>query len=209
MTRRFVLLDRDGTINEEVGYVLRPDELRLLPGAAAAVRELRELGLGLVVVTNQSPVVLTGIRVSNREAARPVSPFGLERLELSYRDYTLALDFAALTYTGAARNRYAYRLEGFDDDWIDAGTRRQARYAHLEPGLYTFRVRAANSDGVWNEEGAAVKLTVLPPSEISSLLNICRRVADSGRSVVLVTHNPDIAARCDRTKHMLDGRFLD
>jgi D-glycero-D-manno-heptose 1,7-bisphosphate phosphatase len=56
MTRRFVLLDRDGTINEEVGYVLRPDELRLLPGAGAALRGLRDLGLGLVVVTNQTPV---------------------------------------------------------------------------------------------------------------------------------------------------------
>ncbi|HET8525508.1 MAG TPA: HAD-IIIA family hydrolase [Actinomycetota bacterium] len=54
--RRFVLLDRDGTINEEIGYVLRPDELRLIPGALDALAELRGLGLGLVVVTNQSPV---------------------------------------------------------------------------------------------------------------------------------------------------------
>ena len=56
MSRRFVLLDRDGTINEEIGYVLRPDELRLIPGALDALAELRGLGLGLVVVTNQSPV---------------------------------------------------------------------------------------------------------------------------------------------------------
>lgn len=53
---RVVLLDRDGTINEEVGYVLAPRDLRLIDGAAAAIRELRELGLGIVVVTNQSPV---------------------------------------------------------------------------------------------------------------------------------------------------------
>ena len=56
MTRRFVVLDRDGTINEEIGYVLRPDELRLIPGALEALAELRGLGLGLVVVTNQSPI---------------------------------------------------------------------------------------------------------------------------------------------------------
>ena len=56
MSRRFVLLDRDGTINEEIGYVLRPEELRLLPGVAEALRELRALGLGFVVVTNQSPI---------------------------------------------------------------------------------------------------------------------------------------------------------
>jgi D-glycero-D-manno-heptose 1,7-bisphosphate phosphatase len=56
VTRRYVLLDRDGTINEEVGYVLRPEELRLLPGALDALRRLRDLDLGLVVVTNQSPI---------------------------------------------------------------------------------------------------------------------------------------------------------
>jgi D-glycero-D-manno-heptose 1,7-bisphosphate phosphatase len=56
VSRRFVLLDRDGTINEEIGYVLRPDELRLIPGAADGIRVLRDLGLGLVVVTNQSPI---------------------------------------------------------------------------------------------------------------------------------------------------------
>jgi D-glycero-D-manno-heptose 1,7-bisphosphate phosphatase len=56
VSRRFVLLDRDGTINEEVGYVLRPDELRLIPGAIEALRELQGLGLGLVVLTNQSPI---------------------------------------------------------------------------------------------------------------------------------------------------------
>jgi D-glycero-D-manno-heptose 1,7-bisphosphate phosphatase len=56
MSRRFVLLDRDGTINEEVDYVLDPDQVRLVPGAARALRELRDLGLGLVVITNQSPI---------------------------------------------------------------------------------------------------------------------------------------------------------
>jgi len=56
VTPRFVLLDRDGTINEEIGYVLRPQELRLIPGSLEALRELQELGLGLVVVTNQSPI---------------------------------------------------------------------------------------------------------------------------------------------------------
>jgi D-glycero-D-manno-heptose 1,7-bisphosphate phosphatase len=56
MSRRFVLVDRDGTINQEIDHVLQPEQLRLIPGAAAALRELRGLGLGIVVVTNQSPV---------------------------------------------------------------------------------------------------------------------------------------------------------
>ncbi len=56
MSRRFVLLDRDGTINVDIDYVLDPGELRLIPGAVAGLKELRDLGLGLVVVTNQSPI---------------------------------------------------------------------------------------------------------------------------------------------------------
>jgi D-glycero-D-manno-heptose 1,7-bisphosphate phosphatase len=56
MTGRFAILDRDGTINEEVGYVLHPAEMRLIPGAGDAIRRLHDLGLGVVVVTNQSPI---------------------------------------------------------------------------------------------------------------------------------------------------------
>jgi D-glycero-D-manno-heptose 1,7-bisphosphate phosphatase len=56
MSRRFAILDRDGTINEEIGYVLHPAEVRLIPGSAEGIRRLRELGLGVVVVTNQSPI---------------------------------------------------------------------------------------------------------------------------------------------------------
>lgn len=56
MTHRYVLVDRDGTINEDVGYVLHPAEMRLIPGAAEGLRRLREIGLGIVVLTNQSPI---------------------------------------------------------------------------------------------------------------------------------------------------------
>jgi len=73
--RRFVLLDRDGTINEEIGYVLRPEELRLIPGALEALCELCDLGLGLVVVTNQSPI-----------ARGTLSPEGLEAIHERLRE---------------------------------------------------------------------------------------------------------------------------
>lgn len=70
MSRRFVLVDRDGTITEELSpaYVLEPDQVRLIPGAARALRELRELGLGIVVVTNQSPVGRGWITIDRLEA---------------------------------------------------------------------------------------------------------------------------------------------
>jgi signal transduction histidine kinase/CheY-like chemotaxis protein/HPt (histidine-containing phosphotransfer) domain-containing protein/streptogramin lyase len=64
--------------------------------------------------------------------------------------------FTALTFRVVERVRFKYRLEGLDSDWVDAGTRRTAEYAHLPPGEYRFRVSACNDDGVWNEEGAEV-----------------------------------------------------
>jgi signal transduction histidine kinase len=59
--------------------------------------------------------------------------------------------------------RFRYRLEGVDSDWVEAGTRRVAYYSHLPPGSYTFNVIAANSDGVWNTQGASVRVVVVPP----------------------------------------------
>jgi signal transduction histidine kinase len=59
--------------------------------------------------------------------------------------------------------RFRYRLEGLDDRWTEAGNRRAANYSYLPPGDYTFRVVAANSDGVWNEAGASLHIVVVPP----------------------------------------------
>jgi signal transduction histidine kinase len=75
----------------------------------------------------------------------------------------LTFEFAALNFVLPHRNRYAYRLEGLDAGWNDAGGRNTATYARIPPGRYTLRVRAANNDGVWNEEGIRLALTVTPP----------------------------------------------
>ncbi len=61
------------------------------------------------------------------------------------------------------RNRYAYKLDGVDRDWIQAGPRTYAAYTHLDAGSYTFHVRASNNDGVWNTEGASITVTIAPP----------------------------------------------
>ena len=74
----------------------------------------------------------------------------------------LALHYAGLSFVAPARVRYRYRLEGFDPSWVDAGTRRIAYYTNIPPGRYTFRVLAANNDGVWNETGATLEIRVLP-----------------------------------------------
>jgi len=73
------------------------------------------------------------------------------------------IQYTALSFINSENLRFKYKLEGLDHDWIDAGTRRTAYFSHVPPGEYTFRVIAANSDGVWNAEGKTLRLTVLPP----------------------------------------------
>jgi signal transduction histidine kinase/ligand-binding sensor domain-containing protein len=70
--------------------------------------------------------------------------------------------FTAINYISTAKNRYRYKLEGFDD-WNDVGDQRMATYTNINPGKYVFRVIASNNDGVWNEEGASIAITILPP----------------------------------------------
>ena len=73
------------------------------------------------------------------------------------------IHYSGLSFINPELVKFKYRLEGLDTDWVDAGTRRTAYYAHLPPGRYYFRVKAANRDGVWNEEGAGIEITVSPP----------------------------------------------
>jgi len=72
------------------------------------------------------------------------------------------LQYTALSLAAPERVQFRYRLAGFDDDWVDAGTRRAAYYTRLPPGDYTFHVTASNNDGVWNETGATLQFTLLP-----------------------------------------------
>ena len=109
------------------------------------------------------PVAITRIETSNRDTTVTVNPHGLKELVLSYRDYTVSFAFTALNFTNPAQNQYAYQLEGFDEQWIAAGPRRFASYTNIPPGTYTFRVKGSNDDGVWNEQGATLALTVTPP----------------------------------------------
>ena len=115
-------------------------------------------------------VVLTGLRIGDRPVAVGDSTGLLARalwatkvLRLSHREDMVTFSFAALDFSAPEKNRYAYRMEGFDAGWIDAGANRTATYTNLPPGRYTFRVRGSNNDGVWNEAGAALALVVAPP----------------------------------------------
>jgi two-component system sensor histidine kinase ChiS len=119
------------------------------------------------------PVVFTDFLLFNR----PVPPqwrYGNSSLQraihetdsvtLSYNQNVFSFEFAALDYANPRKNRYKYKLEGWDKYWIETDSRnRRATYSNLPAGYYLFRVSASNSDGVWNHEGASIRLKILPP----------------------------------------------
>jgi signal transduction histidine kinase/ligand-binding sensor domain-containing protein/CheY-like chemotaxis protein/HPt (histidine-containing phosphotransfer) domain-containing protein len=114
--------------------------------------------------------VITGLAVFNQpiEQAYPGLLKGpiehAESLTLPPSASVFSLEFSALHFAAPERNRFAYRLDGFDEHWVqaDAG-KRFATYTNLDPGTYVFRVRAANKDGVWSEQVAALAITIEPP----------------------------------------------
>jgi len=94
----------------------------------------------------------------------------MHEIELSYKDYIVGFEYAALDYADSNRNQYAYRLVGFKDEWtfVDAGNR-QATYTNLSPGDYTFQVKASNKDGKWSEKHKSLKIIIHPAPWFSPL----------------------------------------
>lgn len=117
-----------------------------------------------------SPAVhLTALSLNGRDIDPQTSdvldraaPF-LERLDLSHDQNSLVLSFAAMDYTTPSRNRFAYYLEGAEEEWAHQGFEHTAQYLNLAPGAYTFKVKAANSVGAWNEQPATLTIVVHPP----------------------------------------------
>ncbi|HUC82566.1 MAG TPA: two-component regulator propeller domain-containing protein, partial [Flavisolibacter sp.] len=117
---------------------------------------------------NIPAVLLTGLTVSN-QAVSPSNEGPLQthisvakEINLDYKQ-NFTLRYVGLSYTAPEQNQYAYKLEGFDKDWNYVGNVTTAAYTNLDPGTYTFRVKASNNDGVWNEEGTTIRITVHPP----------------------------------------------
>ncbi len=86
-----------------------------------------------------------------------------DRIVLLHNYNVFTIEYAALNYIAPQKNNYKYILEGFEKKWNDAGNKRSVTYTNLNQGEYTFRVKASNNDGVWNEEGISIKIKILPP----------------------------------------------
>lgn len=106
--------------------------------------------------TSPPPVAIEQIFIDNQ--SMPLS----QKLTLSSSTSRLDFYYTALSFIAPENVRFKYKLEGFDDHWIDGGAQRVASYTNLRPGNYKFRVIAANNDGVWNESGAGVEFYLQP-----------------------------------------------
>ncbi|MFD1143550.1 two-component regulator propeller domain-containing protein [Larkinella insperata] len=104
------------------------------------------------------PVHITGLTVLDEP--RPLTD---ELIRLKHDENRLSIDFAALAYEQPRQNQFAYRLDGIDKDWIQNGNRNTVNFTSLPPGSYTFRVKAANSNGLWSKHEAFLQFVVQPP----------------------------------------------
>ncbi len=109
------------------------------------------------------PIVLTAFKKFNNSVKLDTSIIETNSLKLSYKENFFAFEFAALDYTFPEKNQYAYKLKGFDVDWITSGNRRYASYTNLDGGEYLFMVKGSNNDGVWNEKGRSIIIYISPP----------------------------------------------
>jgi len=103
------------------------------------------------------PVVITSFKKFDK-------PYPLsDDIALPHNENFISFEFAALSYVSPERNQYAYKMEGVDEAWVNAGTRRYASYPNLDPGKYVFRVKGSNSEGIWNEAGTSIVIVISPP----------------------------------------------
>lgn len=117
--------------------------------------------------TQPPPVVIEGMKINNEAVPNEVWHSALRTphsaIQVRPGQENFEIEYTALSFINSENLRFKYKLEGADTDWVDADTRRTAYFSHLAPGEYTFKVIAANSDGVWNNEGQSLRITVLPP----------------------------------------------
>ncbi len=125
--------------------------------------------LNIKINNTPPPIVITDFSLFNTPAKEYKSTYYLSKIEkaenfdLNFNQNFITIEFSALDFVNPLKNQYMYKMEGVDIDWNNAGTKRFATYTNLDPGDYTFIVKASNNDGLWNEEGFAFDFTISPP----------------------------------------------
>ena len=124
------------------------------------------------------PVLITGLTINNQPVAKAGSKTDTtlwssplttaitytESIELNFNQRDFSFEFAALNYLNPNDNQYKYKLEPYETDWIETSAdNRIARYTNMSPGKYIFTVIGSNDDGIWNQEGRSLQITIKPP----------------------------------------------
>ena len=109
------------------------------------------------------PIVLTSLSKDREKVDQEMATACMTEVRFEWPDNAFGFEFAALSFANPQRNQYAYYLEGFEDSWNEVGTRRYGQYTNLPGGNYTLRLKGSSSDGIWNEAGTAIRVTVVPP----------------------------------------------
>lgn len=153
-------------VNEGAFFKSRTNEF-LIGGSNGYVRFTPKS----IISNRYSPQpVLTSLSVMNKMITPNDETKVLQRevnktskITLNHSQSIFSFEFASLSYLRPENNQYAYKLEGFDLDWVYCGTRREASYTNLPDGEYTFYIKSANNDGVWNEKPTSLQIKILPP----------------------------------------------
>jgi len=109
------------------------------------------------------PVVLTELLITNKLAGLDTCITEKKHIHLDYSENSFTFKFAALDFVSPSKNNYAYMLEGLDNDWTYSANMRLANYTNVPPGEYIFRVKGSNNDGIWNETGASLSISISAP----------------------------------------------
>lgn len=168
LVRNYVRYNGDiiGGVATGAGVVTKTGEVAFGTRSGLYIFDARKL------IINEKPpsVVMTDFRIFTEKV--PVNgEDGIltkvinqtQSITLDHTKSMISFSFAALNFRDAYKNQYAYKLEGFDNEWREVGNQRTALYTNLPPGTYKFRVKASNNDGIWNETGKEVRLKILPP----------------------------------------------
>jgi signal transduction histidine kinase/ligand-binding sensor domain-containing protein len=157
----------DGLRSRETAALGHPSAIRIGSGSSASETILFATPRGLLTLSPASfpvnsvppPVVIERFAIDDADQAlqEADSPLRIPSGKVHFQ-----FDYAALSFTAPQKVRYRYMLEGFDKHWTEAGARRTAYYTNIPPGKYTFRVQAANNDGLWNSAGASLAFELRP-----------------------------------------------
>lgn len=155
------LTPADGLIDLDVVEISQDRKGRIFTSGREGNFDM--ISAGSFTSSSAPPVVLTGVRIFNQEYLVPGTAISdLKEIRIDYRQNNLQFEFAALDYTNPGKQQFAYKLEGFNNDWIYSD-QAFAVYNNLKGGKYTFLVKASNGDGIWNNKGISIDLTVIPP----------------------------------------------